>query len=155
MRKSRWTAALLLACWLLAGAARADVYRAAEENIPRFRELFRVLAAACEEPSPGDGEAIREAVEAIRQENADDGDIAEAVAGHWTAVFLDRNYRMFIHRGEEKATALERSGLDFGGKHAFVVLGYRLEYGEMTEELKGRCDAAAAAARSFPDSILI
>jgi vancomycin permeability regulator SanA len=36
-----------------------------------------------------------------------------------------------------------------------VVLGYQLEDGEMKPELNGRCDAAAAAARSFPDSILI
>ena len=41
------------------------------------------------------------------------------------------------------------------GKHAFVVLGNALQNGEMTDELKGRCDAAAAAARAFPASILI
>lgn len=41
------------------------------------------------------------------------------------------------------------------GKHAFVVLGNALQNGEMTDELKGRCDAAAAAARVFPFSILV
>lgn len=45
--------------------------------------------------------------------------------------------------------------LPVAGKHAFVVLGYQLKDGEMEDELKSRCDAAAAAALQFPDSILI
>jgi vancomycin permeability regulator SanA len=36
-----------------------------------------------------------------------------------------------------------------------VVLGYELKNGEMQPELKGRCAAAAAAARSFPSTIII
>ena len=41
------------------------------------------------------------------------------------------------------------------GRHAFVVLGYELKDGQMQPELKGRCDAAAAAARSYPSTILV
>ena len=36
-----------------------------------------------------------------------------------------------------------------------MVLGYQLQNGEMTRELKGRCEAAAAAARSFPDALIV
>ena len=45
--------------------------------------------------------------------------------------------------------------LKLSGKHAFVVLGFELADGEMTDELKARCEAAAAAAKAFPDSSLI
>ena len=36
-----------------------------------------------------------------------------------------------------------------------MVLGYELLNGGMTDELKGRCDAAAAAAKTFPASLLV
>ncbi len=35
------------------------------------------------------------------------------------------------------------------------MLGLELENGEMQDELKARCEAAAAAAKAFPDSILV
>ena len=47
------------------------------------------------------------------------------------------------------------SALPVSGSHAFVVLGYQLQNGEMADELKGRCETAAEAARAFPGSILI
>ena len=94
-------------------------------------------------------------LEAIRQDSADDYDIARAIADHWNETVMDLHYRMFAHRGQDRAYALERSGLDFSGKHAFIVLGFQLQDGEMQEELIGRCDAAAAAARAFPDSYIV
>ena len=36
-----------------------------------------------------------------------------------------------------------------------MVLGYELENGGMRDELKARCEAAATAAKAFPDSILV
>ena len=148
-------AALLLALLLAAGAALGENYRIAEENGPLFRQLFSQLKSAYETPAEGDSAGIADTLEKIRGVNRDDYDIAKAVADHWARVYLDRHYRMFIYRGEKTAVTLERSDPPIGEKHAIVVLGYRLENGEMTPELKGRCRAAAAMARSYPDAILV
>ncbi len=77
-----------------------------------------------------------------------DDDVAGAVAAHWKKVYLD-DYHLYRYGVDDPAS------LPIAGAHAFVVLGYELKNGEMTEELIGRCDAAAAAAKAFPDSILI
>ena len=66
--------------------------------------------------------------------------VAAAIAEHWEKVWLDPDYRLFLYGTDDP------SALPVTGKHAFVVLGFRLQNGEMTDELKGRCDAAAAAA---------
>ena len=75
--------------------------------------------------------------------------VAAAVAEHWKKVWLDPDYRLFMYGTDDPAE------LPVTGKHAFVVLGFQLENGEMTDELKGRCDAAAAAAKAFPDSVIV
>ncbi len=75
-------------------------------------------------------------------------EVADAVAAHWKKVYLDE-YKLYRYGADDPAD------LPIAGAHAFVVLGYQLENGEMTNELKGRCDAAAAAALAFPDSILV
>lgn len=78
-----------------------------------------------------------------------DDDVAQAVAEHWRRVYLDPDYRLYVYGQDDPAE------LPVSGAHAFVVLGYELLNGEMTEELMGRCDAAAAAAEAFPDSIIV
>ena len=75
--------------------------------------------------------------------------VASAVADCWKRVYLDPNLRLLILGRDDPAE------LAITGKHAFVVLGYALENGEMTDELQGRCDAAAAAAAAFPRSVLV
>ena len=75
-------------------------------------------------------------------------DITRAIAAYWSEFYLG-NGKLYCYGVDDPAS------LPITGTHAFVVLGYRLNNGEMTEELKGRCDAAAAAARAFPDSILV
>ena len=77
-----------------------------------------------------------------------DSGVARAIAAHWKTVYLG-DYQLY-HYGVDDPAALPITGA-----HAFVVLGYELKNGEMTAELKGRCDAAAAAAMRFPDSILV
>ena len=161
---TRLLTALLAAAMLCPGALAAGKkdsgYRVAPNNRERFRALFDVLEEAYEKPS---GEDIQEelrridaAVEEIAGESPDDGDVARAVTDHWEAVYLNDDYRLCLyHEGEETASELESAMPPPGGKHAFVVLGYQLKNGKMTEELKGRCRAAAAAARSYPDSLLI
>jgi hypothetical protein len=77
-----------------------------------------------------------------------DDDIARSVAAHWKKVYLS-DYRLYLYGQDDPAE------LPITGRHAFVVLGYELKNGQMTAELKGRCEAAAAAAKAFPDSILV
>ena len=88
-------------------------------------------------------EKIDADVEAMNDE------VAAAVADHWEKVWLDPDYKLFMY-GTDDPTELPVTG-----KHAFVVLGFQLQNGEMADELKGRCDAAAAAAKAFPDSIIV
>ena len=94
-------------------------------------------------------------METISTVSADDGDIARAIAEHWKAVYLDPGYRLCVWWGREDANELEATKPDYDEKHAFVVLGYELKDGQMQNELIGRCKAAAAAAKSFPDAYLI
>ena len=147
--------ALVLALVLLCAAAAADTWQAAEENLPRCRPLTELLKAAGGEKTAENRAEIEALLEEIQTANPEDYAVGRAVTDHWFKSALNSNYRRFAYRGEDKAYPLERSGLDFSGKHAFVVLGYQLQDGEMTEELKGRCNAAAAAARSFPESLVI
>ena len=154
MKHIRKLTALLIALILLFTAAQAE-WKAGKGNNRRFLELLQLLADAVDEGGEPDMPAVDGVLAEIRERSGDDYDIARAIVDHWNGTVADGNYRMFMYRGEGTAEALEESGLDFSGKHAFIVLGYRLEDGEMAEELKGRCDAAAAAAVSYPDAILI
>lgn len=157
MRKMHRMLALLLAAALLvATTAAADTgYRIAEGNDLRFGELLYRLKKAYRNPSEDDGAKIEGLLEVIRGENPDDGDVAQAIADHWKKVYLDPDYALYLYRGEKTAVTLERSDPAIGERHAIVVLGYQLENGEMRDELKGRCKAAAAAARSWPGAILV
>ncbi len=78
--------------------------------------------------------------------------VLRAVGEHWKRVYLDPDYTLYM-LGRDDPAVLTLP--DEGAGHAFAVLGYQLVNGEMTPELKGRCDAAAAAASAFPESILI
>ena len=78
-----------------------------------------------------------------------DDEVAQAIAEHWKTVYLDPDYRLFLYGTDDPAA------IPVSGRHAFVILGYELKDGEMTEELRGRCDAAMAAAIAWPDSILV
>ena len=163
MRTIRKAAALLLALTVLlsaftpaAAAKRRGVdYQINDDNKAVFIELLERMRSACETPAGEDGEQIDALVEQIAAVNADDGDIARSIAEHWKAVFLDPGYQLCVYEGGETADELAATKPDYDEKHAFVVLGYQLKNGKMQEELKGRCSAAAAAARSFPDSYLI
>ena len=157
MKKMKRAAALILALTLAAACAAAagETWHVSRKNIPRFQSLFNRLKWTCEERRKSDRPTADAKVRAIRESNAEEGDVAEAIVEHWFANVLDDDYPMFVHRGEETAEALAESGLDFGERHAFVVMGFRLENGRMEEELVGRCEAAAAAARAFPDAIVV
>lgn len=108
-----------------------------------YAELIACLANAYMKPSEEALAQIDREVEEI------DDTVARSVAEYWKEVWLDPEYRLFIYGEDDPAE------LPVTGRHAFVVLGYALQDGEMTNELIGRCRAAAAAARAFPDSILV
>ncbi len=72
-----------------------------------------------------------------------------AVAQRWQQLYVDPAYTPLLYGRDDPKTIPVR------GRHAFVVLGFELVNGEMTDELKGRCDAAAAAATAFPESLVV
>ena len=157
MRTIKRPAALILALVLLTAcvAAQAETWHVSKKNIPRFQGLFNRMKLMCEERRKSDRPTADAKVTAIRRQDADEGDVAQAIVDHWFANVLDEDYPMYIYRGGETASELAEIGMDFGEKHAFVVMGFRLENGRPAEELEGRCEAAAAAARAFPDAILV
>ena len=142
---------------MLGTGALADVYHISDENEMNFGRLCIVLIRACESPTPGDADAVQSVLDAIGAMDAGDRVVAEAIAQHWMRVYANAEgpYEMHIHDGGPRATALEGSAIPDSPTHAFVVLGFKLKNGEMTEELALRCEAAAAAARSFPHAILV
>lgn len=153
----RRIAALAVALALLCAACASaeDYYHIDKNNEANFGVLLPALLSAYEQPSDGDEAYIDWVLEAIGSINATDLAVARAIVDHWKAVYLDPDYPMLLYDGGERATALEASNPQIGERHAFVVLGFELKDGEMTDELKGRCNAAAAAARSCPRAILV
>ena len=97
--------------------------------------LFAVPAFSEGAPGAGSGDAADE--------------LAAFLEGVWQETFQDPDFRVYIFGKDDPSL------MPVSGKHAFVVLGYRLENGAMAEELAARCDAAAAAAAAFPGSLLV
>lgn len=75
----------------------------------------------------------------------------EDIAGHWRQVYLNPSYRLLYYETDDPAL-LE---IPDPSAHAFVVLGFRLRHGEMEPELMLRCRAAAAAARAYPEALVV
>ena len=152
----RIVSGLLAALLMLAGMARAaGLYRTEEGNADNFAALLTDLVKAYETPEETDADRIDADLQAVRAVSEADYEIAASIAEHWRAVYLDPGYGLFMYGGGERATELEAAGLQVGDAHAIVVLGYELKNGEMTPELTGRCDAAAALARSWPNAIIV
>ena len=147
--------AAILACSVtLAHAQAAREIRSADATAEMGR-LLADLARAAEAPQAGDAQIIRGDLQAIRALNSEDYAIARSIAEHWQRVFLDPDYRLCLYDGGERAKELEGRGVPHGSAHAVVVLGYELNDGEMQPELKARCEAGAAVARSFPEAIVV
>ena len=118
-------------------------------------QLLQDLLTAHEQPAAEDDERIEADLTVIQRVSTADYPVAKAVADHWRQVYLDPDYILCCHGEGDLAPELSEAGIPDARTHAFVVLGYELQNGEMAEELKGRCEAAAAAARSFPNAILV
>lgn len=138
------------------GIANSQEYRIDKRNERTFQKLFDHLITAYEKPSSVDEERIDADLTAIRDMCLSDFEVAESIADHWRRVYLDSHYKLALwSEGESVASELSEMGIPDSETHAFVVLGYALKNGEMTAELQGRCDAAAAAANAFPHTILV
>ncbi len=129
---------LILTLLFLPPAVRAE-----EEEEVSYAVLLADMAAAYEQPSTQTVSKLE------RDAAAMDDPVASALAARWEQVYVDRSYRPLLFGRDDPRQ------IPVTGKHAFVVLGYALENGAMADELKGRCDAAAAAARAFPDSLIL
>ena len=140
--KPRMRILLLLLALALLGLPAVAPAEGEEEKVD-YAVLFTDMARAAEAPSPEASRRIEADVAAM------DGPVAAAVAASWVQVYADPDYRLLIYGQDDPRDIPVR------GKHAFVVLGFELEKGEMTDELKGRCDAAAAVAKAFPDSLIV
>ena len=152
------TAVVLLCVILIIGAVLQPVrreYKISEANRAHFSRLLTDLLNAYETPSPNDSETVASDLAAIAEISREDAAVANRIAGHWKAVYLNPEYRQCAFREDSYANELIGEGVPNSSRHAFVVLGYELMNGEMTDELKGRCNAAAAAARTFPETILV
>ena len=148
--------AVFTALFLIIGAtAMGEGYHVANGNGMTFGKLLLQLVSAYETPSPGDAQAIEATLTDIAAVSAGDHEIARSIVDHWNAVCInaDDAYPFYVYGGGELAVELERSEIQDSATHAFVVLGFELKDGEMRDELKGRCDAAAAAARSYPRAL--
>ena len=128
---------LSVSCTCAAGSAWQ------EEQATTMEALLICLVQAYLQPS----EKLMARIDAFEDQLEDP--MARPVAEYWKQIWLDRDYRILLHGQDDPAQ------LPVTGRHAFVVLGYQLQDGEMTEELIGRCDAAAAVARAFPESIVV
>lgn len=127
----------------------------AGENAVNFGKLLKDLVNMFETQDPGYDQIIEDDLSAIEAVSRKDHSVASSIAEQWLSTYMNRNYQQFIYNGGENAGDLSSSGIPNSRQHAIVVLGYALDFGQMQEELKQRCDAAAALARSFPSSIIV
>ena len=138
------------------GALAQSAPTRTEAQCEALIELLYDLVIAYEAPSDADGARIDADLELISQFcDAADATAAASIADHWRRVYLNPDHRLYLWPDKEDWDAFKACGIENSRSHAFVVLGYQLENGEMTHELKGRCETAAAAALAFPNAILI
>ena len=158
-KNTRRIAALCLAAALFlcpAAARGAEAEKpVSDANAENFGRLLTDLVNAYEDPSETDARTVTGDLKAIWRVSRRDHALAKAIADNWQQVYLDPDYRLYLHGGGRLADELEGAGIPEGSAHAIVVLGYELLDGKMRPELEARCDAAAAAARSYPRAVLV
>lgn len=135
--------------------AFAEEYRVAKRNKTRFTKLLDDMLTAARQAPDADETILARDLVSIRKINQADYEVALSIVNHWERTFLTENYPFNLYNGRTIAEGLEKTGIRDVPEHAFVVLGYALEKGEMADELIGRCDAAAAVAKAFPNTIIV
>ena len=149
-------AAVVLCTALLIGMQpQTKDYRIADGNRINFGHLLSDLLDAYENNSSQAQDRLTFDLETIKAVSTRDCEVAKAIADHWARVYLDKEYQLNLYHDDGETSEFAASGIPNTSSHAFVVLGYELRDGEMTDELKGRCEAAAAAAKMYPNSILV
>ncbi len=133
----------MLAVCLAVAASAAAAYGETTRTEVSWVALIADLVAASGNPSDQAFERIDADTERMQDP------VALSVAEHWKKVWADPDYRLYMYGTDDPAE------IPVTGRHAFVVLGYALQNGGMADELIGRCDAAAAAALAFPESVLV
>ena len=154
----RILAAALLAVlfsMLFIAPVSAERYRFRSRSVKILRDMTGMLKKENLKQTAERQKKLEADLEKIRKISDSDYAIASAIMDCWEDVMVNQNYRFIIYGGGEYAPELEDSGIEAYERHAFVVMGFALSKGKMQNELKGRCDAAAAAARSYPESIII
>ncbi|MBR4711041.1 MAG: YdcF family protein [Clostridia bacterium] len=140
---------MIMALLFVLGCAGAAAEETVDHGAEAMGQLLADLVLAYEQPSDESLSVIEADIGAIPGDA--DRAVARSIADHWRKVYLDPDYRLLV-LGEDDPALL---AIPDPAVHAFAVLGYQLKDGEMTDELRGRCDAAAAAARAFPGSIIV
>ena len=148
-------AIVLCTAFLIGMQTQSNGYKIADGNRINFGHLLLDLLEAYEKHSSQVQDRLLFDLETIKAVSTRDYNVAKAIADHWADVYLDTEYHLNMYHDDGKVTEMIDSGIPDTSSHAFVVLGYELKDGEMTEELKGRCKAAAAAAKMYPNSILV
>ena len=123
-------------------------------NARNFGTLVMDLVRAYEYPSEDDAKTIDADMETIRSVKEEDYAVAQALTDTWREIYLDPDYRLFLY-GKDDPAALKEYGVVNSPSQAIVILGFELSDGEIQPELVGRCEAAAALARAFPNAILV
>ncbi len=148
-------AIVLCTAFLIGMPPQTREYRIADGNRINFGHLLTDLLDAYEDPSSEVQDRLLFDLHTIKAVSTRDYDVARSITDHWSKVYLNPAYRLNLYYENDEAKDLADSGIPNSSSHAFVVLGYELRDGEMTDELKGRCEAAAAAAKRYPDSVLV
>ena len=148
-------AAVLLALAVFLLLPRGEKSLTNPDNAENIGRLLTHLVEAYESPNKQDAQTIEADLAAIRAVSQKDYTLAKSIADHWRSVFLDPDYSMYLYQGDDTAPELAEAGIPNSRSHAIVVLGYELKNGQMQPELMGRCEAAAAAAKAFPETILV
>ncbi|MBQ7437851.1 MAG: YdcF family protein [Oscillospiraceae bacterium] len=149
-------AAIVLFTAILIGMQpRTTEYQIAEGNRINFGHLLSDLLDAYENDSAQVQDRLQFDLETIKAVSIRDYDVAKAIAEHWASVYLDPEYHLNVYHDDDMEPEITDSGIPDTSSHAFIVLGYELKDGEMTDELKGRCKAAAVAAKMYPNTILV
>ena len=148
-------ALLLPVCGSALGEGQA--FHIATRNNNNITQLLIDLLNAYEQPREDDRIRIRADLETIRQVREEDYVLMQQIAEHWLYIYTDPDFELRLYRpqAEEKAEELKGTAIADSQSHAFVVLGYELQNGEMGDELRGRCDAAFAAASAFPNTLIV
>ncbi|MBO7661966.1 MAG: YdcF family protein [Clostridia bacterium] len=137
MKKTAVWLTVFLMIW--AGLAHAETAAAITAET-----ILDDMLAAYRKPSAEAAERLDRDVETLNEP------VLRSVAEYWKQAFLSDDYPLYYFRTDRPEWEIPDPS-----KHAFVVLGFRLVNGEMARELRGRCLAAAEAAKAWPDALVI